>query len=222
MVRIRTEELHPIHFGNLSLLIGFISLSGVFWALDKGDKRLVWLMVVAFVMGIAASFLSGTRSGWVALPLALFAVYKFYKDIIPQKYIKPILAAAFVIIALLVLVPQTGVQKRVVSAFSNIEHYMEGKSSTSVGLRFEMWKSGYEAFIRKPVFGWGEEAFYEFQANIVIEKELNPLILRYNHLHNQYVEELAKRGIVGLFALLLLFVLPFKLFIKKQSRMINK
>ncbi len=217
MVRISTEELHPIHFGNLSLLIGFISLSGVFWALDKGDKRLVGLMLLAFVMGVAASFLSGTRSGWVALPLALFAVYKFYKEIIPEKYIKPIFASVFIVLALLILVPQTGVQKRVAAAVSNIEHYMQGESTTSVGLRFEMWKSGYEGFIRKPVFGWGEQPFYAFQADIVKENNLNPMILDFNHLHNQYIEELAKRGVVGLAMLLVLFVIPFKLFYKKAQ-----
>ncbi len=217
MVRIGTEELHTIHFGNLSLLIGFISLSGVFWALSQENKKLVVLLSIAFFFGVMASLLSGTRSGWVALPLALFAVYKFYKDLLPKKYTQYILATVIILLSLLILVPQTGVQKRVNSAVSNIEHYLEGKSSTSVGLRFEMWRSAYEGFIQKPVFGWGEQAFYTFQAEIVEEKALNPMILEYNHLHNQYIEELAKRGIIGFVALLLLFFIPFKLFLNKTK-----
>jgi len=217
MVRISTEELHPIHFGNLSLLFSFISLSGVFWALTRNDKKLVFLMLLAFISGLSASLLSGTRSGWVALPLALFAVYKLYKDILPKKQIKIIVSILVLSLSALILIPQTGVQKRVVEAVSNVQNYTQGNSSTSVGLRFEMWRSAYEAFIQKPIFGWGEEAFYVFQEKIVTEKELNPMILDFNHLHNQYIEELAKRGLIGFAALILLFTIPFKLFYQKTQ-----
>lgn len=218
MPRVRTDSLDPINFGNISLLMGLISLTSVFWALEKKNKPLAAVMLLAFFCGMSASLLSGSRSGWVALPIALFALYKVYEDILRNKVKKAALVVVVAFIAVFAVMPDTGVQHRIGLIYSDIENYMQGHSTTSIGLRFEMWRSAYEAIIQKPVFGWGEAGFYAFQAEVVEELKLNPRILEFKHLHNQYIEELSKRGIIGLAALLLLFVVPFKLFLKKAQQ----
>ncbi len=217
MPRVKTEHLDPVNFGNISLLMGLISLTSVFWALEQKKKPLAALMLLAFFCGMTASLLSGSRSGWVALPLALFALYKIYEEILKDKVKKAALVGFVAFVAIFALLPDTGVQHRISLIFSDIEHYTQGHSTTSIGLRFEMWRSAYEAIIQKPVFGWGEAGFYEFQANMVEQMNLNPMILDFKHLHNQYIEELAKRGVIGLVALLLVFIVPFKLFYKKSQ-----
>jgi len=142
----------------------------------------------------------------------LFALYKIFSDHFPKKKVRAAFIGLILTLITAVAMPQTGVQSRLYAIQSNIESYMAGHTRTSVGLRFEMWRSGWYAFAEKPVLGWGEEAFYELQPKIVEEHNLDKAILRFNHLHNQYVEELAKRGLVGLVAFLIFLAIPFKLF----------
>lgn len=60
-----------IPFGDLSLALAFMSLSALL--LIRGHKKL-WLSIftgTALIAGMAASGLSGTRGGWIALPFFL-------------------------------------------------------------------------------------------------------------------------------------------------------
>src|SRR5690606_37828298 len=163
-------------------------------------RSMISFMLFAAFMGIVGSLLSGTRSGWVGFPFVLAALYVFFSDYFPKKYVWGSIAAGVIAVTALALLPQTNVANRVGAAFSDIENYTQGHVNTSVGLRFEMWKSGFFAFSEKPLIGWGEEQFYVFQRQAVQEHGLHPAILNFNHLHNQYVEELAKRGILGFIA----------------------
>ena len=65
--------MHPIRFGNLSLLMAFISLAGVLYI--QNIKR--WMKVggiLAFVWGLTASVLSESRGGWIAFPALMVIV----------------------------------------------------------------------------------------------------------------------------------------------------
>ena len=217
MYRVETSELNSIHFGNLSMMLGVFCLAGVFWAnCQRHKKSLLLLMLFASGLAMTASLLSGTRSGWVGLPLVLFALYSFFSDHFPKRYVVSGFFGGLALLLLIIFIPQTHVIDRVAAAVSDVKNYLQGNSSTSVGLRFEMWKSGYLAFIEKPVLGWGEEDFYAFQKGAVDKNSLNPLILNFNHLHNQYIEELAKRGLIGFLAFLVLLAIPLRLFLKRM------
>ena len=64
---------------------------------------------------------------------------------------------------------------------------------------------------------WGEQAFFEFQERLVEDAGLQPKIINYNHIHNQFIQELAVRGVVGWCTLMALLVVPFWLFKRKAS-----
>lgn len=216
MPRVETSGLNSIHFGNLSMLLAASCFAGVFWAGTLKYRRLsIAFMFFAGVMAVIASMLSGTRSGWVGLPLMLIAFYSFFSDHFQKKYVLSGSLLVVIFITALVFTPQTHVLERIDEAVYGIQQYSQGYSDSSAGIRFEMWRSGYYAFLEKPVFGWGETAFYVYQHEVVDTYSLNDKILNFNHLHNQYIEELAKRGIIGFIALLLLFAIPAKLFLRR-------
>lgn len=216
MARVDGAGLNAIHFGNLSMMLAVLCLTGIFWANKQYyRKATIALMLFAALMGIIASLLSGTRSGWIGFPFVIAALYVFYADHFPKVYVRVGFLIASVLLLAVVLTPQTNVLNRVKAAVSDVQRYVDGNANTSVGLRFEMWRSGYHAFLEKPIIGFGEEAFYEYQKRVVEEHGIHKNVLRFNHLHNQYVEELAKRGLLGFIALLLLFAIPLKLFSKR-------
>ncbi|MFY9179484.1 MAG: O-antigen ligase [Venatoribacter sp.] len=215
-VRVDTEALNAIRFGNYSLMLGFFCIAGIFWAKNLKWKRTsVVLMLLAAVGGILASLLSGTRSGWISYPMIFAMLILFFYDHVQKKYLILASLSGLILLATLVALPQTNVQNRIKEAVSDIEKYTQGNSSSSVGYRFDMWRSGYAAFLEKPIFGFGETAFRPFQEDRVKFDGLNPGILEHPHLHNQYIEELAMRGIIGLFIFLVFLIIPLRLFLKR-------
>jgi len=213
--RVDTPEISTVNFGNFSLLFALMATCGGVWARER--KTLMWLMFFAATMGFLASFLSGTRGAWAAMPVGLFVIYSRYKDIlaIDRKKIAYVLLASSV--CLFAIASETGVKGRLAEIVSDIEKYQQDDLNTSIGLRLEMWRSGYYAFVEKPLFGWGEQAFFEFQKRLVEDLGLQPEITDYNHIHNQYIQELAVRGVVGWCALMALMVVPFWIFRRKSS-----
>ena len=66
----------PIEFGDIALVTAVSSLSlPLAFAGAIYRKYLYWLTAVAIVCGLIASFLSGTRGGWIALPILALLIF---------------------------------------------------------------------------------------------------------------------------------------------------
>ena len=101
---------NTIQFGNISLLMGLMCLAGMGWAKEyKNSKFWFALLATGLAFGLLGSLLSGSRGGWLALPLALIVIYKAYQDTINIKHLV-VLSIAFVFFIFLVyLMPATNV-----------------------------------------------------------------------------------------------------------------
>src|SRR5690606_37301905 len=120
-------------------------------------ERRLWiaLLLAGAVGGVLGSLLSGSRGGWVGLPLVLLVLYRAYSEFISRR-MKLVLPVVLVVAAgVLYQVPQLGVQQRVHAAFEDIPLFQQGDSDTSLGARFEVWKAASQLALMKPVFGWG-------------------------------------------------------------------
>lgn len=205
---------HVIQFGNLSMLLGILCLAGMGWAfLQTQQKRWLLFLSVGAAMGVMGSLLSGSRGGWVGFPLILLILYRSYGQGWSSKWK---LAAVLVILIgglTTYTIPQLGVQHRIHQAFSDVSLYVSGESrSTSVGARFEMWKGASHLIIDKPLLGWGENGYWEGMATLAERGEVTPEILQFSHAHNEFIDAFAKRGLIGLAVLLMLYIVPMKLF----------
>ncbi|WP_159064967.1 O-antigen ligase family protein [Thaumasiovibrio subtropicus] len=85
---------------------------------------------------------------------------------------------------------------------------------TSTELRLEMWLSGYHAFKSNPVFGAGFKSRKEIHNQLVDDGVLTMYKVRNGKesLHNEVINSLAKKGVVGLIIVSLLYLVPLKLF----------
>ncbi|MDQ7727267.1 O-antigen ligase family protein [Halomonas sp. SpR8] len=205
---------HVIQFGNLSMLLGILCLAGLGWAMVQ-RHRSVWLSFLLFgaLAGILGSLLSGSRGGWVGFPVVLWVLYRSYGRNI-AAWIKILVAFVIVIgIFTVYALPQVGVQYRVHQAINEVSGYLSDQdSSTSVGARFEMWRGAANLIQEKPLFGWGENGYQKRMAELAQENVINSNVLEYRHAHNEFIDTFAKRGVVGLVALLLLYLVPMRLF----------
>lgn len=205
---------HVIQFGNLSMLLGILCLAGMGWAVLQPQRKR-WLLLLAFsaVMGMMGSLFSGSRGGWVGFPLILFVLYRSYGQEWPTKWKATAALTVLIGVATVFALPQTGMQDRVFQGVDDISRYVSDEAQdTSVGARFEMWKGASYLIANKPLLGWGQNGYQEGIAALAERGIVNPVILQYDHAHNEFVDAFAKRGLVGLVVLLLLYLVPMKLF----------
>lgn len=206
--------LHVIQFGNLSMLMGVLCLAGLGWAMVQ-RYRLAWVIILlagAF-LGMLGSLLSGSRGGWIGLPVVGYVLYRGYGR---QLSISVKLAAVGALLAIAVTMyalPQTGVQQRVHAGINDVHQYVSGaERDTSLGLRFEMWRGASSLIRERPLLGWGEAGYQAEMVRLGQQGDITMAATQFGHAHNEFVDAFAKRGMVGLFVLLFLYLVPMRMF----------
>ncbi len=206
------SDIMPIQSGDISLSLGLISLCAFAWYYRQGSRYWMAFYVMATLGGIAGSFLSGSRGGWILLPVLLFIWYRSFSHWFSTR----VKLAIFTTISLCILtlfIPQLGVKERVQETHSEVTGYLSGRSpDTSTGFRFQFWQSAWQSFLEKPLLGWGPKGIRESQKQQYEAGTLSLSAYQFNsHAHNQYLDHMAKYGLVGLGMLLALFLLPWRL-----------
>ena len=207
---------HPIQFGNIAILLGTLSLCS--WNRNTSQPILwrFWL-TSGFAAGLVASLLSSSRGGWLSLILigigaSIYSAIKgYWRIIIPITLIGLIVAGAAT------QIPQLRILERIGQAGSEVNAFrQQGDATSSVGARLQMWDFAWELYKQKPLLGWSQRG-YDKQKQILIEsKKLDPILGELNHPHNELLDTASKRGTVGIAILLLVYISPTILFIRKM------
>lgn len=202
----------PIQSGNISLTLGLLSLCAMAWSHHQHKRGETLFYLTASCMGLLGSLLSGTRGGWILLPLILFAWYRLFQHWFGQ-HIKMALIGSIIGLALLCTIPQLGVSQRLYDAKQDISFYMNGgNQNTSLGFRLQFWRSAWHSFMDKPLFGWGPLSLRRSQEQQYQAGELSQAAFDFRgHAHNQYLDQMAKYGLLGLGCLLALFLTPLSI-----------
>ncbi len=209
---------YPIMFGNTGMLLGLMSLVSSSYFLAQKRNFWLYLSLFAGLCGIGASFLSGSRGGWVALPLIGFFILWQSRCLLTRKVFWGSLGSAMLLVTLVIAVPQTGVKNKIDQTLISLSQYESGENKiTSLGLRFEMWRMAFHLFQEAPIFGVGEYGAKPEKRRLVVEGLAPPEVLNFSHAHNEFINALSQRGIVGLAFLLALYLVPMRLFIKKMQ-----
>ena len=207
---------HPIQFGNLSMLSGFFCLAGLGWAtqLPTNKQRTQWFLFLlgGAALGLLSSLLSGSRGGWISIPFVALILIKAYHSFFSVRLKLGALFAAVILGFGLYQMPAFKIQQRVHAAFHDIELYQQGQTDTSLGARFEMWKAALYMAKERPILGWGKDQMQSTMQDLAAQGLADPVIGTFNHAHNEVLDTLAKRGVVGLMALALLYLIPIRLF----------
>ena len=215
---------HPIIFGDLSLVMGFMSLAGIGWFKSRAKWQLV-LPIIAVLCGLTASILSGARGGWIAVPFLLILFFWYIKQHFSLKQKLGLIAISLCVLSAVYLIPQTNVSKQIDRSINSIQLYVNSSinskyRSSSIGTRFEMWQASINIYLDNPLLGigWGN---YQHHAKLLVDKGLrHPSAASYPHPHNQFISALVNGGTLAFIGLILLFAILSHLFILyiKQSK----
>ncbi len=213
--------MNSIQFGNLAILTSGLCLAGLGWAKRQSHaRRWIFALSVAAALGILASMLSGARGGWLALPAIVLILFFNLRRHLPRRVLYLGAIGALLFLTALYVIPQTGIQERVNRGAIETAQYLSGKSvGRSVGLRLEMWRSASSLIDEKPVAGWGEEGYIKPMAERIEDAVVRDEVSEFSHVHNDLLDVTVKRGVIGLLALIVIYLVPLVLFCREAVRM---
>ena len=207
---------HSITFGDLSLALGLMALCG----LDELRKsRMALLPVAALLFGVMASVLSGSRGGWLALPLALLPLLR-HSRLLYGKLAMYGGALAAALFGMGCVLPSSGAAQRLGLAVTEAQRYFSlGDATTSVGIRFELWKASWLMFGDNPWLGAGRRGFDAALQALAKQGRLQESpALTFSSSHNDMLFFLATGGLIDFGLLLLIYGAPLALFVATLRR----
>jgi O-antigen ligase len=211
---------NPIQFGNISIVLGMLSLAGIGWALQQ-RQRVLWVILLALgtAGGIAGTILSSSRGSWLALPVCLLIVAVYYAMSHGRRALFAGIGATLVLLGGLYAKPDSDFRQRSDLAEKEVQAYLSDRtpdsSGTSVGQRLEMWRAGMTMIPGHLLLGVGKQGYLDRKQALIDAGQANPAIAPHTHLHNDYLDALVKRGIPGLLGTLVVLLAPLWLFARR-------
>jgi O-antigen ligase len=153
------------------------------WYLGMNYQQplLRWICRAYFPIGLLAIALSGSRGGMVASVVALMIVPLSMTNLSPGR-----LAAGIAMLALSGFLAVTYVPETIVERLASTGQTVEDRS---LGGRFRLWVVGTEAFLERPLLGYGTSAFKQVAAR--------RLGVTSQVAHNSYLSVLVEEGLIG-------------------------
>lgn len=208
---------NAIQYGNVSMLLGILCLCGLMWA---STRRRGWtaLLTLGAVFGMFGSLMTGSRGGWIAMPICSYILVRHHADVHGKRYLYVGLLALAALIGVAYAIPQTTIRARTELAIHELQDFSAtGNVKSSTGERLEMWRTALAMVPDHPWLGWGRTGFMEHKVVLIREGKISSAIGEYTNSHNDYLDALVKHGIIGLLAQLSLFLVPPLLFARQLT-----
>lgn len=210
-----SSRIMYIQGGDIAMSLGLFSMAIALYFWQKTQRKQSALCILAALFGILGSVLSTARGGWPALPIILIALLWMYRRNLSKTFFITLIGLFAIAIIGIAQMPNNRMSERFAAAQYDIQQYLErGNGSTSVGARFDMWKSVFIMVKEKPILGWGTQGAGQKRHQLADQGVISQYAGQFTHAHNQYLDDLSKRGIVGLAAFLAIFIIPLRRFMQ--------
>lgn len=222
--RLSTQAVDPLAFGSLSLTLGLLSLISIKLH-SEHSKWLTLYKLLGFAIGIYLSILSGSRTGWLALPIvALFWIYIQRKQYKFTTKLISAFAIIFIVISGYLFSPT--VHQRVSMAADEVMSYKwdAPNADTSIGARISFARMAVFLLEKKPLSGWGDGSFESVMNDpaldfAVMSTKMTGLTAGF---HNEITANMVRSGIWGLISSVAIFLVPALFFMRHLSSHLPK
>ena len=195
---------NAIPFGNLALLSGLMLLStaGPLFSNRRYTPALVALL--AATLGLIAAYLSGTRNNVLVLPVVILFLVVFAG---PRQRILSAVVGGLVI-GLFV-----GLESRLAEGLLSL---LNGHYGHGIEYRFDVWQHALALFFDAPLTGVGVPGYAQALQSGIEAGKLPQGLTRccLDHAHNDLIQILATRGLLGALSWLLVLGIPFAQFLR--------
>ena len=216
----RSYNYSCISGAQVSLLLGSITF---FILLGKENFKLTLFLSAVVLLCFTSVFLSETRGVMLCIPFSILIVISLRYNKLKFKYIIYIFTVFIIIsIAAIQNIPSLNIRyHKTIENLKVLDQSIENDEfhgTSSITIRYNFIKYGFLAFLENPIFGNGRNGFRQKMVEKGYdEKYLIPL----SHSHNQFISDLAMRGIFGLISTLLFMLVLTLIFfaLRKHGEM---
>lgn len=215
-IYVHTYFLMHIHLGDLSLMLGVLSVLAINWT-RKDPHWLLALKVLGLLAGAYVSLLSGARGGWAAIPLFLIAYALASPTFRKRLWLNlTLLLGACGLAAVLSFYVSNTVHQRFEAVVSDLR---AATPDTSLGIRLQLWHAAIQAFEESPLVGVGPDGYRALmdKKQALGELSVSTAITGRGEIHSYYFATLARYGLIGMIALAMLFLVPLRLFYRRRE-----
>jgi len=199
---------HSIAFGDLAIVMAFMSLAAINFFRKKHNAYAV-IPIVAFLLGAIASLLSGSKGAWIAFPAFAVIVFFYLGNLINMWLRILICITACIVFFSTYHIPGAGVAERIQGMKNELSDYQaDHRSKNSIAERMEGWKAAWIIFKDHPVTGAGVGNFKPIVLRMIANGEISNSIAKYSQPHSLYLYVMAECGIIGFFAITSVFIVP--------------
>ncbi|WP_100753529.1 O-antigen ligase family protein [Vibrio salilacus] len=204
-----TGQMNAIPYATIC---GALAVVGLYQFLTT--KKLI--PIVTTLLAVTSVLLSQTRGIWLALVCAFAILLFFYLRTQKQRW--RILGAIVIALFTLTFAFKDTLIKRYEQTQVEFTAVQKGNYGTSIGLRLTMWQAATEIGKRHFWVGAGSDHKQVF-LDLVEEGKIEEHLAKFHpdQYHNQFFENFAKMGIIGLLLTLLLFLAPAYYAISRPS-----
>lgn len=182
-----------------------LSIAGILWSQHKSLKSAWWYPTI-IVLNLIALFYSGTRGTMIGLIVGLLftlGIIAWHEKGHARKVLFGVLVAVIVGVSLLFSFKN--------SAFIKNAPTLNRLASISVTdlttmSRLSIWTISYQAFLEKPILGYGQDNFSYIYARKFMPEKMYNLEPWYDRSHDVFFDWLVAAGILGLLSYLSLYV----------------
>lgn len=197
-----------MHFGFLAIVLMAMS------TMEYEGKKLWFIVATIFILFLGIILTQSRGPVIVTLLIFTFFYIRFFKII---KFDYKSLALIFIFM-LTVFFLRDVITSRYHETSYEISRIYSGDLDSSIGLRLQMYTAGLKLFISSPVFGVGDITYDKVNFINLTQDGVN-FVLN-SHLHNNYIDKLARGGLVGL--LFFLSILLYPIFFAYKNKFKNK
>jgi O-antigen ligase len=223
--RLAIYFVDPLTLGYLSLTLGILSFFGInMYSKDR------WFVIILKIIGAAVGFYTSlktqSRTGWLAIPLALFLLLWLHG---PKNKILSTFIALIISVVLTISIYQASptVQNRVHDALVDLKNYKlyQVNSESSIGERISFMRMGFHYYKLSPLYGWGLQG-YMVHANdpelvVFASESTRASPGRGSLFHSEFTTNAVAYGLLGIIYTLLIFFAPLTLCIYQWARGVN-
>jgi O-antigen ligase len=170
---------HWMNFGGQQMLVFCLLLAFLLWVRKSAIENPKWIAWLLMALLAASILLNFTRSVWLGCFAALVYLVARWRArwllLLPVLVVLPLIAG-----------PRL-VRHREESLFFH-------PHDRSIAERFEMWHAGWRMICKHPLAGVGPDNIPEVY-DLYLPRGVTPMIGYHSHLHNDYIQFAAERGI---------------------------
>ena len=198
-----------IAFGALSLVLAVMSIAS-YDSLSRKHRIYQLVIPSAFILGLTACLLSGSRGVWASAPMLLVVLFFFLGKYFTTRIRIIFIGIGCLMLIIAYLIPATNIAHRVDSALFEIGEYWNGEVHYGgATVRLLGLRAATAIFSAHPIIGAGPGNYKPLVDQMIAQNMLHEMTAQHSEPASTLLSTAASCGILGLLALMGVFIAPF-------------